>query len=90
VSEFAAVGLPAVYVPYPIGNGEQKLNVAQLVSAGGGLIVDDANFTAEYVASEIVQLMSNSKRLKEMSISAKNYGITDGTQRLLDLVRGVL
>lgn len=90
VSEFAAVGLPAVYVPYPIGNGEQKLNVAQLVSAGGGLIVDDANFTAEYVASEIVQLMSNSKRLKEMSISAKNCGITDGTQRLLDLVRGVL
>ena len=25
-SELAAVGLPAVYVPLPIGNGEQRLN----------------------------------------------------------------
>ena len=47
VAELTAVGLPAVYVPLPIGNGEQKLNAEPVVSAGGGVIVDDANFTAE-------------------------------------------
>ena len=90
VSEFAAAGLPALYIPYPVGNGEQKLNVAELTSAGGGLIVADASFTSEYVAREVVQLMSNSKRLQEMAAAAKSNGIKDGTQRLLTLVQGVL
>ncbi len=32
VSEVAAVGVPAVFVPLPIGNGEQALNAAPLVA----------------------------------------------------------
>jgi UDP-N-acetylglucosamine--N-acetylmuramyl-(pentapeptide) pyrophosphoryl-undecaprenol N-acetylglucosamine transferase len=90
VSEFAASGLPALYVPYPVGNGEQKLNVAELISAGGGLMVADSSFTPDYVAREVVQLMSNTKRLQEMATAAKSHGINDGTQRLLTLVQGVL
>ena len=42
VTEVAAVGLPAVFVPLPIGNGEQALNARPVVDAGGGLLVDDA------------------------------------------------
>ena len=45
VCELTAVGLPAVYVPLPVGNGEQRLNAADVVAAGGGLLVDDADFT---------------------------------------------
>ena len=41
VCELTAVGLPAVYVPLPIGNGEQRLNAAGVVAAGGGLLVED-------------------------------------------------
>jgi UDP-N-acetylglucosamine--N-acetylmuramyl-(pentapeptide) pyrophosphoryl-undecaprenol N-acetylglucosamine transferase len=90
VSEFAAAGLPALYVPYPVGNGEQRLNVANLVSVGGGLVVEDAQFNAEYVARELVQLVSDSKRLKEMALAAKSHGIKDGTKKLLKLLQGVL
>ena len=36
VLETAAVGLPAVFVPYPHGNGEQARNAACVVAAGGG------------------------------------------------------
>ena len=43
-AELAAVGLPAVYVPLPIGNGEQALNARPVVDGGGGLLVDDAAF----------------------------------------------
>ena len=35
VCELAALGIPAVYVPLPIGNGEQRLNAALVVAAGG-------------------------------------------------------
>ena len=45
VAEVTAVGLPAVYVPLPIGNGEQRLNALPVVKAGGGLLVDDADLT---------------------------------------------
>ena len=41
VMETAAVGLPAVFVPYPHGNGEQARNAALVVEAGGGLLLPD-------------------------------------------------
>jgi UDP-N-acetylglucosamine--N-acetylmuramyl-(pentapeptide) pyrophosphoryl-undecaprenol N-acetylglucosamine transferase len=90
VSEFAAVGLPAIYVPYPVGNGEQKLNVADLIEAEGGRLVLDADFTPAYVSNDLVPLISNSRALTEMAAKAKKVGIADGTARLLALVKGVL
>ena len=44
-AELTAVGLPAAYVPYPHGNGEQRFNAEPIVTAGGGLLVDDATST---------------------------------------------
>ena len=38
-AELTAVGLPAAYVPLPIGNGEQRLNALPIVQRGGGLLV---------------------------------------------------
>src|SRR5580700_2765761 len=38
-AELTAVGLPAAYVPLPIGNGEQRLNAVPIETAGGGLII---------------------------------------------------
>ena len=38
-AELTAVGLPAVYVPLPHGNGEQRFNAQPIVDAGGGLLV---------------------------------------------------
>jgi UDP-N-acetylglucosamine--N-acetylmuramyl-(pentapeptide) pyrophosphoryl-undecaprenol N-acetylglucosamine transferase len=90
VSEFAAVGLPAVYVPYPVGNGEQKFNVKDLVDAGGGLLVSDSEFTTEYVAEKLVPLISNTKVISAMRAAARVNGVADGTDRLFKLVQGVL
>ena len=38
VVEAAATGLPAVFVPLPIGNGEQHRNARPIVEAGGALL----------------------------------------------------
>ena len=51
VMETAAVGLPAVFVPYPHGNGEQARNAALVVEAGGGLLLADADCTPDWVAT---------------------------------------
>ena len=90
VSEFTAVGLPAAFVPYPVGNGEQRLNAQQVVAAGGAVLVEDANFTPEYVRSELIPMVSNSKLRQQMKDKALATGLGDGAERLLKLVNGVL
>ncbi|HYI58032.1 MAG TPA: UDP-N-acetylglucosamine--N-acetylmuramyl-(pentapeptide) pyrophosphoryl-undecaprenol N-acetylglucosamine transferase [Microlunatus sp.] len=57
VLETAAVGLPAVFVPYPHGNGEQARNAAGVVSTGGGMLLADADCTPDWVAAEIPSLI---------------------------------
>ena len=57
VLETAAVGLPAVFVPYPHGNGEQARNAAGVVAAGGGVLLADADCTADWVTAEIPTLI---------------------------------
>ena len=90
VSEFAAVGLPAVYVPYPVGNGEQRFNVQDLVAAGGGMLCLDAQFTPQFVADQLIPAISNTRARTQMAEAAKQHGVADGATRLLKLVNGVL
>ncbi|MFM5903726.1 MAG: UDP-N-acetylglucosamine--N-acetylmuramyl-(pentapeptide) pyrophosphoryl-undecaprenol N-acetylglucosamine transferase [Microbacteriaceae bacterium] len=90
VSEFAAIGLPAIYVPYPVGNGEQALNAKDLCEAGGGVMVLDQDFTPETVLNAVIPLASSPKQLKQMRQAALEQGIGNGTERLFDLVTGVL
>jgi UDP-N-acetylglucosamine--N-acetylmuramyl-(pentapeptide) pyrophosphoryl-undecaprenol N-acetylglucosamine transferase len=85
-AELAAVGLPAVYVPLPVGNGEQALNAAPVVSAGGGLLIDDAAFTPDVVQGTVLGLLTDDERLGAMGRAASTYGIRDGVQRLAAMV----
>ncbi|WP_416418643.1 undecaprenyldiphospho-muramoylpentapeptide beta-N-acetylglucosaminyltransferase [Paenarthrobacter aromaticivorans] len=86
VSEVAAVGVPAVFVPLPIGNGEQALNAAALVEAGGALMVLDKEFTPEWLKEELIPLVSDRGRLDEMARRSEALGIRNADQRMADLV----
>lgn len=90
VNELSAIGLPAIYVPYPVGNGEQKFNIVDIVNAGGAKTVTDEEFNVAYVMKEVIPLASSTRLLAEMSQLARTNSIADGTKRLYELVRGVL
>lgn len=90
VSEFSAIGLPALYVPYPVGNGEQKFNLQDVLAAGGAVTVSDSEFTPDYVRATLIPMLSDTKRLAEMSESAKQAGVLDGTERFIALIDEVL
>ena len=81
-----AVGLPGVYVPLPIGNGEQRLNATDVVAAGGGLLIDDAALTADRVRSDVARLLLDPARLATMQAAAAGAGERGGDQLLADLV----
>ena len=90
VSELSALGIPAVYVPYPVGNGEQRFNAADVVAAGGGILVDDAAFLPEWVDRELVPLLADRDRLAAMAQAAASVGALDGTDRTVALIDAAL
>ena len=89
VAEVTDVGLPAVYVPLPIGNGEQRLNALPVVDAGGGLIVDDADLTPSFVADTVASLLNDAGRLQSMTAAAALAGHRDAAQRVAEVALDV-
>ena len=86
VAEVSAVGLPAVYVPLPHGNGEQALNAEPVVDAGGGALVPDAELTGDRVLAELVPLLGDPARLEATGKAARASGHADADERLARLV----
>jgi UDP-N-acetylglucosamine--N-acetylmuramyl-(pentapeptide) pyrophosphoryl-undecaprenol N-acetylglucosamine transferase len=91
VAEVSAVGLPAIYVPLPIGNGEQRLNALPVVNAGGGMLVADADLTPGLVAREAGGLLNDPARLAAMTAAAARVGHPDAARQVaqaaLDIAR---
>lgn len=90
VSELSGLGIPAVLVPYAVGNGEQRFNAAGVVQAGGAILVEDEDLTPEWVHHTLIPLLADDEKLAEMSVRARSVGALDGTERLYDLVREAL
>ncbi len=86
VTEVAAVGLPAVFVPLPIGNGEQRLNARPVVDAGGALLVQDDALTAEWVAGTLPGLARDADRLAAMSAAASGLIPRDADDKLARMI----
>ncbi len=86
VCELSAVGLPAVLVPLPIGNGEQRLNAAGLVAAGGAQLIDDARFTAEWIVRTLVPLALDGPRVAAMAQASAATGHRDADVAVATLV----
>jgi UDP-N-acetylglucosamine--N-acetylmuramyl-(pentapeptide) pyrophosphoryl-undecaprenol N-acetylglucosamine transferase len=90
VCELTAVGLPAVYVPLPVGNGEQRMIAQRVVDAGGGLLVDDADLTADRVRELVLPLLADPDRLQRMGQAAAALGRPRADELLADLVQAAL
>ena len=86
VTEVSGLGLPAIYVPLPIGNGEQALNARPVVEAGGGLLVDDAAVTPEWVRTTVPALLTDQARLAAMGKAAAGLIPLDADEKLARLI----
>ncbi|OHU66168.1 undecaprenyldiphospho-muramoylpentapeptide beta-N-acetylglucosaminyltransferase [Mycobacteroides chelonae] len=89
VAEVSAVGLPAIYVPLPIGNGEQRLNALPVVEAGGGVIVADRDLTPETLAHMVIEIASDSGKLAEMTSAAALSGHPDAARQVAQVALDV-
>jgi UDP-N-acetylglucosamine--N-acetylmuramyl-(pentapeptide) pyrophosphoryl-undecaprenol N-acetylglucosamine transferase len=87
-AELAAVGLPAIYVPLPIGNGEQRLNAEPAVAAGGAMIVDDDELDGEWIRRHVGALFGEPGQLARMTAAASRTGQRDAAAALMAMVAG--
>ncbi len=85
VAEVSAIGLPAVYVPLPIGNGEQRLNALPVVDAGGGLLIDDADLSPSLIADTVASVLADADRLRQMTAAAALAGHRDAARRVAEV-----
>lgn len=86
VSEISALGIPAVYVPYAVGNGEQALNAASAVRAGAARIIADADFTPERVRTDVIPLLIDTAALAAMRRAAASVGTRTGTENVIAMI----
>jgi UDP-N-acetylglucosamine--N-acetylmuramyl-(pentapeptide) pyrophosphoryl-undecaprenol N-acetylglucosamine transferase len=59
-AEAQALARYSLFIPLPIGNGEQALNASALVKAGRAEVINQSEFTAHWLASHLQSLLQKS------------------------------
>jgi len=85
-AELTAVGMPAAYVPLPIGNGEQRLNAQPIVTRGGGLLVEDSELSADWIKGVLLPVLTDIDQVAAMSEAAAGLGRRDADRWLATAV----
>jgi UDP-N-acetylglucosamine--N-acetylmuramyl-(pentapeptide) pyrophosphoryl-undecaprenol N-acetylglucosamine transferase len=85
-AEVAAVGLPAIFVPLPVGNGEQELNALPVVRDGGGMVIRDQDVTPAWLTEQVGALVRDEPRLRDMGARARTHGVRDADRVMADWV----
>lgn len=90
VAEIAAIGRPAILVPYPHAlDHDQAANAAALEAAGGALVRREETLDPATVAALLAELLGNPERLQEMAEAARRAGHPNATALLADLVEAI-
>ncbi|NHI01196.1 undecaprenyldiphospho-muramoylpentapeptide beta-N-acetylglucosaminyltransferase [Oceanimonas sp. MB9] len=90
VSEVAAAGLGAIFVPLPHAvDDHQTKNAQALVSEGAALLMPQQALTPAALAQQLEQLAGNRERLRDMAGRARQLAITDAAARVADCLRGL-
>lgn len=91
IFEIAAWGLPSIVVPITKSNGDhQRKNAFAYARAGACEVIEEANLSANILASEITRLMDDGEERKRMSDAAKNFAKYDAAEKIADAVTEIL
>ena len=87
VAELAALGRPAILVPYPHAlDHDQAENARALAEAGGAWIMPESELDPSTLARKLASLMDAPDELTAAAEAARAQGRLDAAERLADLV----
>ncbi len=71
-AEIEAMGLPAVFIPLPIGNGEQVVNAEKFITSGSAKILLNSNCTPDNLLSIVLEINQSFVEISNNAISNKS------------------
>ncbi len=87
VAELAAVGRPAILVPFAAATDDhQSANARPFVAAGAGRMLPEADCTSARLAEAIASCLADPAALEAAAAAARSLGAPDAAERLADLV----
>jgi UDP-N-acetylglucosamine--N-acetylmuramyl-(pentapeptide) pyrophosphoryl-undecaprenol N-acetylglucosamine transferase len=87
VAELAVAGRPSILVPLPGAiDDHQSANARALAEAGGAWVVPQPQFTPEFLAGRLGELLANPTGLTEAAVAARSQARPDAASRLANLV----
>jgi len=90
IFELAAVGKPALLVPYPYAaNDHQRLNAEVMVNAGAAWTVPDAYCDGQRIAASVQAALERPEVLIRMGEQARRLARPDAAERIVDLLERV-
>lgn len=83
VQELAALGKPAILVPYPYATADhQRRNAEWMATAGAAEIIPDTKLDAETLKSSVDALLGSGEKLAAMAAASAKLGDKSGAERI--------
>jgi UDP-N-acetylglucosamine--N-acetylmuramyl-(pentapeptide) pyrophosphoryl-undecaprenol N-acetylglucosamine transferase len=87
IADIAAIGRPAVLIPYAAAmDDHQAANAAGLVSAGGAFMIREAELTPEVLTRHIAAILADPEGAAAMAAASRAEGRPDAVEDLASLV----
>lgn len=87
IAELAAIGRPAILVPYPFAmDDHQAANARALAKVGGAWVVPQSALSPPMLAHRLSELLANPAGLRHAAAQARAFGRDDAADRLAALV----
>jgi UDP-N-acetylglucosamine--N-acetylmuramyl-(pentapeptide) pyrophosphoryl-undecaprenol N-acetylglucosamine transferase len=84
VNECCQLGVPALYIPLPGTSGDEQTENARMVErAGGAVVLPQSMLTPERLVREVLALVSDPARLKQMGEHARTLAVPDAAERIV-------
>jgi UDP-N-acetylglucosamine--N-acetylmuramyl-(pentapeptide) pyrophosphoryl-undecaprenol N-acetylglucosamine transferase len=83
IAELTSGGVPAILVPYPHATGRhQEANARLVEAAGGASVILDKDLNGQVLARAIVSVISDPRRIEDMSRRSGGLGRPDATKEI--------
>ncbi|HYM62214.1 MAG TPA: undecaprenyldiphospho-muramoylpentapeptide beta-N-acetylglucosaminyltransferase [Thermoanaerobaculia bacterium] len=90
IGELAAVGRAAILVPFAAAtNNHQEVNAQAVESAGGAIVITEAELTPERLGLAIAGIISDPGKAERMGQAAKSLAAPDATKRIVDFIENI-
>lgn len=86
-AEAQALAKYSLFIPLPIGNGEQKLNAQSLVNRGRAEVISQSEFTPDWLSRNIGALLKKSS-LQSSDVSLEGRSAVDKIVKLIERAAG--